>query len=268
MPVPFNPPKSQIPNPKITPQARHPKPCPRPGLGLGQHPTTALRSLSRTRSSLRLCAPGGTYKSRPPYPRQADNPARPPTTTTVPTAPTKPPFPYRASQGARQTIEATPQGTRHEAFHPFRPLTIHTDTGRIGRVLKIAHAMPCTSPLTLPYPSLQCFEASRLFLSEAAEYALDRVSLNIDMRMLRQIGSVTRTQDSFTGGHSELTHELRIRQLDDGELRVRGGGARDGDGRDGARSVSVSVLLRGMGPCRWRSPEGVGGGLKGGGGGW
>lgn len=86
------------------------------------------------------------------------------------------------------------------------------------------------------------------------------------MRMLRQIGSVTRTQDSFTGGHSELTHELRIRQLDDGELRVRGGGARDGDGPDGARSVSVSVLLRGMGPCRWRSPEGVGGGLKGGGG--
>lgn len=81
------------------------------------------------------------------------------------------------------------------------------------------------------------------------------------MRMLRQIGSVTRTQDSFTGGHSELKHELRIRQLDDGELRVRGGGA-----RDGARSVSVSVLLRGMGPCRWRSPEGVGGGLKGGGG--
>lgn len=83
--------------------------------------------------------------------------------------------------------------------------------------------MPCTSPLTLPYPSPQCFEASRLFLSEAAEYAFDRVSLNIDMRMLRQIGSVTRTQDSFTGGHSELTHELRIRQLDDGELRVRGG---------------------------------------------
>lgn len=81
------------------------------------------------------------------------------------------------------------------------------------------------------------------------------------MRMLRQIGSDTRTQDSFTGGHSELTHELRIRQLDDGELRVPGGGA-----RDGARSVSVSVsvLLRGMGPCRWRSPEGVGGGLKGG----
>lgn len=162
MPVPFNPPKSQIPNPKITPQARHPKPCPRPGLGLGQHPTTALRSLSRTRSSLRLCAPGGDLQIPPAISTPGRQPGKATNNNNRPDRPNQAPFSLPGEPGSQANNRSNT--ARHET-RGISPLSSLNDTYRHredwqGSKNSPCHAMHKPTYLTLPKPPmLRGFEA-------------------------------------------------------------------------------------------------------------
>lgn len=162
MPVPFNPPKSQIPNPKITPQARHPKPCPRPGLGLGQASNHCAAQLEPHPQQPQAVRTGGDLQIPPGISTPGRQPGKATNNNNRPDRPNQAPFSLLGEPGSQANNRRNT--ARYEA-RGISPLSSLNDTYRHredwqGSKNSTCHAMHKPTYLTLPKPPiLRVFEA-------------------------------------------------------------------------------------------------------------